>query len=105
MLTTESSKTIHLYHPAYHDNGSSYNITGDKKLIYDIQPLISPFSIIGISGPILLTHSFKFYCLPHYNSLHHGYYNPIINITLFSLGHLQRNQYFSSYWYGYLFTR
>ena len=91
MLTTESSKTIHLYHPAYHDNGSSYNITGDKKLIYDIQPLISPFSIIGISGPILLTHSCKFYCLPHYNSLHHGYYNPIINITLFSLGHLQRN--------------
>ena len=83
--------TLNLYHPAYHDNGSSYNITGDKKLIYDIQPLLFPFSITGISGPILLSHSCKFYCLPHFNSLHHGYFSPNINITLFSLGHLQRN--------------
>ena len=90
----ESSKTLSSnlsYHPACHDNASTYNITGDKQLIYDIQPLIQPFSVIGISGPIALTHSCKFYCLPHFNSLHCGYYSPKITVTLFSLGHLLRN--------------
>jgi hypothetical protein len=82
--------TDYLAGGCYHDNASSYNVTNQLQLIYDVVPLASPISLDGISNGVRLTHSCKFRCLPPANNLNEGYYSPNIKFTLFSCGHLQR---------------
>jgi len=74
--------------PAYWDNCSSINCTGDPSIMYNLTPLDKPFDLGGIGAPALITHSGHMSHLPTTNGMNVGFYGSGLGTTLYSLGHI-----------------
>ena len=57
---------------------------------YNLTPIQHPFSIGGVGGSCLVTHSGRLLCLPNTNDMNKAYVSPTIPVKLLSLGHMQR---------------
>ena len=75
---------------AYWDNACSFHTVSNPSLLYNIQPLASPFSIGGVGGSCAVTHRGLLHCLPTTNGMNSAYLSPTLPVNLLSLGHMQR---------------
>lgn len=74
----------------YFDNACSQHITNELSYVYDLRPLLSPFTVNGIGSGVTISHSCRFRCLPAARDLNKGVFSAQATGTLLSLGHIQR---------------
>ena len=76
---------------SYWDNACSFHTVHNATLLYDLQPLPTPFSIGGVGGSCAVTHRGYLHCLPTTNDMNSAYLSPTLPVNLFSLGQMQRS--------------
>jgi hypothetical protein len=75
---------------SYWDNGASRTAVKDKSLfiLSTFKPLLTPISLGGVGGGVMLTHYGRLIHLPDPFNL--AYYSADLKYNLFSLGAIQR---------------
>lgn len=76
---------------SYWNNACSIHTVHDASLLYDLQPLPTPFSIGGVRGSCAVTHRGYLHRLPMTNDMNSAYLSPTLPVNLFSLGQMQRS--------------